>query len=148
MDTIKAVRIRRAEMNVPPSKKAELMILTAEPVIFEQGTHFITRLAYASNVKMLTKAPENLEGLVTIVTHKATVYIPMNELVDFEKELDRIAKEREKAENGLRITEQKLSNEKFVSHAPEAVVNVEREKAEKYRQLIAQLDESVKAMRA
>ena len=134
-------------MNVPPSKKAELMILAAEPAIFEQGTHFITRLAYASDVKMLAKAPENLEGLVTIVTHKATVYIPLNELVDFAKELERIAKERDKAENGLRITEQKLSNEKFVAHAPEAVVNIEREKVEKYRQLIAQLDESVKAMR-
>ena len=116
MDTIKAVRVRRAEMNVPPSKKAELMILTPEPAIFEQGTHFVTRLAYASDVKILRKAPENLEGLVTLVTHKATVYIPLDELVDFGKELERIAKEREKAENGLRITEQKLSNEKFVAH--------------------------------
>ena len=148
MDTIKAVRARRAEMNVPPSKKAELIVMTGEPAIYEQGTHFITRLAYASEVKIVDRAPESLDGLVTIVTHKATVYIPLSELVDVAKELERIAKEREKAANGLRITEQKLSNEKFVAHAPEAVVNTEREKAEKYRQLLTQLDESTKAMQS
>ena len=146
MDTIKAVRARRAEMNVPPSKKAEMILLTAEPAIYQQGEHFIKRLAYASEVQTVDKAPENLEGMVTIVTHKATAYIPMSELVDFKAELERIAKEREKAENGLRITEGKLKNEKFVAHAPEAVVNVEREKAEKYRELIAKLDESAKAL--
>ena len=147
MDTIKAVRARRAEMNVPPSKKAELILATAEKGIYEQGIHFITRLAFASEVKIVDAAPEDLAGMVTIVTHKANVYIPLRELVDFEKELERIAKEREKAENGLRITEKKLANEKFVANAPEAVVNVEREKAAKYRELIAKLDESAAAMR-
>ena len=83
---------------------------------------------------------------MNIVTHKANVYIPLNELVDFKAELERIAKEREKAENGLRITLGKLNNEKFVSNAPEAVVAIEREKAEKYRQMIAKLDETAKAM--
>ena len=148
MDTIKAVRARRAEMNVPPSKKAELLVMTGEPAIYEQGLHFITRLAYASEVKIMEKTPENSDNLVTIVTHKATVYIPLNELVDVQAELERITKEREKAENGLRIAESKLQNEKFVEHAPEAVVKTEREKAEKYRQLIAQLDESAKAIRS
>ena len=70
------------------------------------------------------------------------------QLVDVAKELERIAKEKEKAENGLRITEKKLSNEKFVANAPEAVVNAEREKAAKYRELIAKLEESAKAMQA
>jgi valyl-tRNA synthetase len=147
MDTIKAVRARRAEMNVPPSKKAEMILKTDEGAIYEQGIHFINRLAYASDVKIQSSVPENLDGMVTIVTNKATAYIPMNELVDFEKELERIAKEREKAENGLRITEKKLANEKFVANAPEAVVNVEREKIEKYRELISKLDESMKALK-
>lgn len=148
MDTIKAVRIRRADMNVPPSKKAEMILVTGEPAIYEQGTHFITRLAYASEVKITDRAPESAEGLVSIVTHKAAVYIPLSELVDFEKELQRIEAEREKAEKGLQIVESKLKNEKFVANAPEAVVNAEREKAAKYRELLAKLEESAKAMRA
>ena len=148
MDTIKAIRARRAEMNVPPSKKAEVILVTEEPAIYEQGIHFIQRLAYAEKVTVTGKAPEELAGLVNIVTHKANAYIPLNELVDFQAELERIAKEKEKAENGLRITEKKLSNEKFVANAPEAVVNAEREKAAKYRELIAKLEESAKAMQA
>ena len=148
MDTIKAVRIRRADMNVPPSKKAEMILVTGEPAIYEQGTHFITRLAYASEVKITDRAPESAEGLVSIVTHKAAVYIPLSELVDFEKELQRIEAEREKAAKGLQIVESKLKNEKYVANAPEAVVNAEREKAAKYRELLAKLEESAKAMRA
>jgi valyl-tRNA synthetase len=85
--------------------------------------------------------------MVTAVTHNATAYMPLAELVDIQAELDRIQKEIEKAQNGLRIVEQKLSNEKFVSKAPEAVVNAEREKAAKYQELIAKLEESAKAMR-
>ena len=148
MDTIKAIRARRAEMNVPPSKKAEVILVTEEPAIYEQGIHFIQRLAYAEKVTVTGKAPEELAGLVNIVTHKANAYIPLSELVDFQAELERIAKEKEKAENGLRIAEKKLSNEKFVANAPEAVVNAEREKAAKYRDLIAKLEESAKAMQA
>ena len=72
----------------------------------------------------------------------------MAELVDMAAELDRINKELEKAKNGLRIVEQKLSNEKFVSRAPEAVVNAEKEKAAKFAELIAKLEESAKAMQA
>ena len=147
MDTIKAVRARRAEMNVPPSKKTEMILVTDQAEIYRQGTHFILRLAFADRVHITDRAPEELQGLVNIVTHKANVYIPLSELVDFKAELERIAREREKAENGLRITENKLSNEKFVAHAPEAVVNAEREKAAKYRELIAKLDESAAAMK-
>ena len=104
------------------------------------------RLAYASEVKFADAAPEELGGRVTVVTHNATAYLPLSELVDIAAELERIAKEREKAENGLRIVEQKLSNEKFVSKAPDAVVNAEKEKAAKYRELIAKLEESARAM--
>ena len=148
MDTIKAIRARRAEMNVPPSKKAEVLIVTATPDIYAQGLHFIERLAYASAVTFAATAPADVTGQVSVVTANATAYMPLSELVDIAAELERIAKEKEKAENGLRIVEQKLSNEKFVSRAPEAVVNAEREKAAKFRELIAKLEESAKAMQA
>ena len=146
MDTIKAIRARRAEMNVPPSKKAEVLLVTATPEIYRQGMHFLERLAYASGVTFADTAPADVTGLVTVVTHNATAYLPLSELVDLAAERERIVKEIEKAQNGLRIVEQKLSNEKFVSKAPEAVVNTEREKAAKYRELIAKLQESAKAL--
>lgn len=146
MDTIRAIRARRAEMNVPPSRKAELILKTDEPETYRQAMHFITRLAYASDVTVSADAPAQLDGQVSIVTRKAVAYIPLAELVDVKAELERIAKEKEKAENGLRITEGKLKNEKFVANAPEAVVNVEREKIAKYKELIAKLEESARAM--
>ena len=104
-------------------------------------------MAYASELTVTDASPADLTGLVTVVTHGANVYLPLAELVDFEKELERIAKERAKAAENLARIEQKLSNKKFVSKAPEAVVNAEREKAEKARALIAKLDESAAAMR-
>ncbi len=81
-----------------------------------------------------------------MVTHNATAYMPLSELVDLAAERERVAKELEKARNGLRITEGKLANEKFVHHAPEAVVNAEREKVAKYRELIAKLEASAKSL--
>ena len=146
MDLIRAIRARRAEMNVPPSKKAELRIVTGQPEAYRQGLHFIQRLAYASEVAFPESAPADVTGLVSIVTHDATAYLPLSELVDLAAERERIAKELEKAKNGLRITEGKLANEKFVAHAPENVVNAEREKVTKYKELIAKLEESAKAM--
>ena len=146
MDLIRAIRARRAEMNVPPSKKAELMIVTDQAEPYQQGLHFIQRLAYASNVTFPETAPADVTGLVSVVTHDATAYLPLSELVDLAAERERIAKELEKAKNGLRITEGKLANKKFVAHAPENVVNAEREKVAKYQELIAKLEESAKAM--
>ena len=146
MDLIRAIRGRRAEMNVPPSKKAELMIVTDQAEPYQQGLHFIQRLAYASNVTFPETAPADVTGQISVVTHDATAYLPLSELVDLAAERERIAKELEKAKNGLRITEGKLANEKFVAHAPENVVNAEREKVAKYQELIAKLEESAKAM--
>ncbi len=146
MDTIRAVRTRRSEMNVPPSRKAELLLVTANPEPYRTGLHFLQRLAWAKEVRFAPAAPADLSGLVSVVTHGATAYMPLRELVDLQAERDRIAKELEKAKNGLRITEGKLSNEKFVSKAPENVVKAEREKVEKYRELIAKLEESARQM--
>ena len=146
MEAIRAIRNRRAEMNVPPSKKAALFVLTTKPQIFAEGEGFLQRLAYADVMTMLEKEPENLDGMVTITTADAKLYIPMGQLVDVAKELERIGKELEKNQKFLASLEAKLSNEKFVGRAPEAVVNAEREKAAKTRDLIAQLEQSYASM--
>ena len=142
MNAIRAIRNRRAEMNVPPSKKATLYVLTSKPQVFAEGEGFIQRLAYADRVEMLFAEPENLDGMVTCATGDAKLYIPMGQLVDIAKELERIAKELEKAKKNLASLQAKLSNENFVSRAPQAVVNAEREKAQKAADLIASLEES------
>lgn len=146
MNAIRAIRARRTEMNVPPSKKAALYVLTSKPQIFAEGEGFIQRLAYADQVTMLDQEPENLDGMVTITTVDAKLYIPMGQLVDVAKELARIEKELEAARKFLTSLEAKLSNEKFISRAPEAIVAAEREKAQKHRDLIAQLEQSQESL--
>ena len=146
MEAIRAIRNRRAEMNVPPSKKAALYALTSKPQVFTEGEGFLQRLAYADSVCLLDKEPENLDGMVTIATADAKLYIPMGQLVDVAKELDRVRKELEKARKNLAGIEGKLANENFTARAPENVVNAEREKAAKARDLIAQLEESEAAL--
>ena len=146
MGAIRAIRARRTEMNVPPSKKAALYVLTSKPQIFTEGEGFIQRLAYADAVTMLDAEPENLDGMVTIATADAKLYIPMGQLVDVAKEVERISKELEKNKKFLASLNGKLSNEKFVSRAPEAVVAAEKEKAAKTADLIAQLEQSLAAM--
>ena len=147
MAAICAIRNRRTEMNVPPSKKAALYVLTTKPQVFTEGEGFLQRLAYADEVKLLDAEPANLDGMVTITTADAKLYIPMGQLVDVQKEIERISKELEAAKKFLASLEGKLNNEKFVSRAPEAVVAAEREKAAKTADLIAQLSESLEAMK-
>ena len=146
MEAIRGIRNRRTEMNVPPSKKAALFVLTSKPQVFTEGEGFLQRLAYADQVTLLDAEPENLDGMVTVTTADAKLYIPMGQLVDVAKEVARITKELEAAKKFLASLEGKLSNEKFISRAPEAVVNAEREKAAKHRDLIAQLEQSLAAM--
>ncbi len=142
MNAIRAVRNRRAEMNVPPSKKCSLYIVTRKTDIFSTGAGFMTRLAYADDVVITATEPEGYESMASCVTHDATLYMPMSQLVDVEKELARIAKEKEKAEKGLAQINGKLNNPGFLAKAPEAVVAAEKEKAAKYESLLKQLEES------
>ena len=148
MDAIRAVRTRRSEMNVPPSKKAHLTVATGESAVFALGVPFLKKLAYASDVAIVPvdQAPA-AAGQVTVVTHAAQMFIPLGELVDLEKERARVAKELEQARANLKRLEGKLANESFVSKAPEAVVNAEREKAEQARSLIAQVEETAAGLR-
>ena len=147
MAAIRSIRNRRSEMNVPPSKKAALYVLTSKPDAFREGEGFIQRLAYADSVTMLDAEPADLNGMVTCATADAKLYIPMGQLVDVEKELERIAKELEKARKNLSSLEGKLGNENFVSRAPEHVVADIRDKAQKARDLIASLEQSEEAMK-
>ena len=146
MDTIRAIRNRRAEMNVPPSKKAQVILLTDRRASYEAGTLFFGKLAYASEVLFTDTVPEGADSMVSIVTKGAQVYMPMGELVDFEKERARLNKEKEKVQKDIDFVIKKLNNPGFVAKAPEAVVAAEREKVAKYQELMAKLDASLAAL--
>ena len=139
MAAIKAVRARRSEMNVPPSRKAHLIIATDKKAAFEAGRSYICKLAYASNISVQDAAPESSDGMVSVVTDNARMFMPMAELVDLEKEKARILKELANAEKQLEGQIAKLANEKFISRAPENVVNMERDKKAKLEALIENL---------
>ena len=147
MDAIRAIRARRAEMNVPPSKKAQLTISTLEQAVFHQGIPFLKRLAYASDVQVVEATREmDTQGMVTVTTHAARLYLPLAELVDLEKEKARIAKELDKNRKELDKLETKLNNPGFVNKAPAQVVEAERERADKLRALLVKLEESAKTL--
>ena len=147
MNAIRSIRNRRAEMNVPPSKKSTLYVVSDKGEIFRQGEGFICRLAYADKVIICENDPEGHENMVCVVTNDAKLYIPLEELIDFEKELARLEKEKANCLKQIAMFEDKLSNEAFVSRAPEKVVAEQREKLEKNRALLAQLEESEKRLR-
>ena len=142
MEAIRAIRNRRAEMNVPPSKKAKLYIATDKKDIFEVSSVFMQRLASASEIE-LGDSFDNLDNAVCIVTHSAKIYIPMGELVDFEEERKRLTKEKENAEKKLSIINSKLSNEGFLSKAPAAVVEGQRAEKAKIEEKIKMIEESI-----
>ena len=144
MDAIKAVRARRSEMNVPPSRKSHLIIVTDKAKAFTDGEKFICKLAYASGVEVRAELPESTDGMVSVITDNARMFMPMAELVDLEKERTRMEKELANAKKQLDGQNAKLANENFVSRAPEKVVNAEREKKAKLKALIENLEESLK----
>ncbi len=144
MEAVKAVRSRRAEMNVPPSKRPHITLVTDKPQVYEAGTVYMANLAYAGAVNVTTQAPADVSGMVTVVTGDAAIYMPMAELVDLDKERERITKELAKAKQDIANQEKKLANESFVSRAPERVVAIERDKLAKAQALAANLEESLK----
>ncbi len=147
MDTIRAIRARRAEMNVPPSKKAQVILFTENRTAYEAGSTFFAKLAYASDIQFVDAAPQNVESMVSVVTEGAQVYMPMGELVDFEKERARLQKEKAKVQKDIDFVMKKLNNEGFVAKAPEAVIAQEREKAAKYQELMDKLNASLAALK-
>ena len=148
MEAIGAVRTRRSEMNVPPSRKARLTVATLEQEVFTAGIPFLKRLAYGSEVTItgMSGAQESDKGMVTVLTHAARISMPMAELVDLEKEKARMEKELGKSRAELEKLQTKLGNPGFVNKAPANVVQAERERAEKLATLIAGLEEQLSSM--
>ena len=148
MSAIKAIRNRRAEMNVPPSKKARVFVKTLNTGVFESGAMFIERLASASEVKVSGVAPqqgEDFSDAVQVITDSARIFIPLDELVDKEKELARLEKERKTCEKDIAMVEQKLSSQGFIEKAPQNVVEAERAKLEKHKERMEKIVESIAA---
>lgn len=142
MQAVRAIRNRRAQMNIPPSRKAAVFVETDDSATFEYGVEFIKRLAYASEVTV-SGSFDDLGNVVTMVTDSAKIYIPMGELVDFEAERKRLEKELAAAQDKLDFINKKLSNPGFVNKAPEKVVNQNREDAAKLEEKIAGIKESI-----
>ena len=146
MAAIKAIRNRRAEMNVPPSRKANVTIETESQQTFIDGQSFICRLAYASAVSVVGKAEEN--DAVCIITDDAKIYLPLAELVDFSAELERLGKELQKAEVDKEFFEKKLNNPGFIAKAPEQLVATQREQLAKVLEKISMLESSIADIKA
>lgn len=144
MIAVKAVRNRRAEMNVPPSKKAHLNIVTKDVELFGDGAKYFTRLASASQIGVSDdESVFNLDGAVSVVTEDATIYIPMDELVDFGAELERLNKEKAAVQKDIDFVSNKLNNENFVAKAPAKLVEEQKEKLAKYTEKMNMIDEAI-----
>ena len=145
MDAVKAIRNRRAEMNVPPSRKAKVYVASQFADTFNNGAKFIVKLASASEVEV--GAAFDIDGAVTIVTADAKIYIPMDELVDKEAELKRLNKELETTKKLLAQDEGKLNNAGFMAKAPEKVIEKIKSQAEKEREKIAMITAAIEALK-
>ncbi len=152
MDAVTAIRSKRSAMNVPPSRKAKVVISTIYPEPFKAGAPYVMRLASASEVEVIgmseagSDADMEAAGMVTVVTHSARVFLPLRELVDLQAERERVEKELKKNRGFLEGQMKKLSNQAFISRAPENVVQAEREKADKLRALIENLEKSLETL--
>ena len=146
MQAISAIRNRRAEMNVPPSKKAKVIIVTAKTDVFTQGTAFFEKLASASEAVVQTDKSGISGNAVNVVVPSAEIYLPLDELVDKSKELERLNAEKKKLEGEIKRVEGKLNNPGFVNKAPAKVVDEERAKGEKYKEMLEKVLESIKSM--
>lgn len=139
MEAVKSIRNIRAEMNVVPSKKAKAIFVTTNPEvkdILENGKEYFTNLAYASDIEIRDNKDDIGEDAVSAVVENCQIFLPFEDLVDIEKEIERLEKERVRLESELKRVRGKLSNKSFVNKAPEHVVNQEREKEVKYQQMM------------
>lgn len=145
MNAIRAIRNRRSEMNVPPSKKAKVYIATNNQKTFINGMSYINKLAYASEIEVADSF--DLPGAVTIVTDDARVYIPMDQLVDKDAEIDRLNKELKKAEKELDFAEKKLNNPGFIGKAPQKVIDNVKNTAQKMREKIELISSTIESFK-
>ncbi len=144
LEIIKEMRLRRSEMNVPPSKKAKLYVLTENIQLFTMAEPFLMRLASVSEMEIVDAYEE--DDAVRLVLPMAQLFIPLGELVDLEKEKARLLAEKEKVEGEIKRIDSKLSNAGFVAKAPEAVVAGERKKLEGYQATLTQITLALEKM--
>ena len=148
MDAIKGIRNTRNEMNVPPSKKVKLSIVTKEAELFGSAALFFEKLASASEIEVLADKSNAPENAVSVVTAKAEILLPMDQLVDREKEIERLTKEKVRLQGEIKRVEGKLSNKGFTDKAPAHVVEEERKKGEGYKAMLETVLESLAKMGA
>ena len=148
MDITRNVRNIRAQMNVPPSRKAKIFIATDKAADIEMAGNYIRRLASASEVEFCSADFAEPAGCAAAITAVGKAYLPLGDLIDIDKELERLAKEKENLEAEVKRAQGKLSNERFVSKAPEKVVAEEKEKLAKYEQMLAATIERIASMQA
>ena len=146
MDYIKAVRTVRADMNVHPAKKTSMIIATADPEPFRRGQVYLAKFAFATDVTVVDKYEGDTAGMVQVVTHAARGFIPMMELIDREKELARLNKEKALAEKEIEQFGRQLANEGFVSKAPAKVVDDIRQKLARAQDKLANVEQSLAAL--
>lgn len=144
MEALKAVRNQRSEMNIPPSKKAKVYIKTDQPSVFAQGTSFFEKLAGASEAIVADESFTPPQNAVSCVVPGAQIFMPLDDLVDKEKEQARLTKEKDRLLGEIKRVEGKLNNQGFIAKAPEKVVEEERQKGEKYREMLAKVEENMK----
>ena len=143
-EAVRAIRNVRTGMNVPPSKKAQVYVVSEDEEvrgIFENGRIFFATLGYASEVHVQADKAGIGEDAVSAVIHKAVIYMPFAELVDIEKEIERLKKEEERLTKELARVNGMLGNEKFVSRAPQAKIDEEKGKLKKYSEMMEQVKE-------
>ena len=141
---VRAIRVRRNEMNVPPSRKAKVIIESTYGDTFETGAVFFKRLAYASEVEINVANVD--PSAVTIITDDAKIYMPLGDLIDFEAERARLNKERDAVLKDIQFVENKLNNPGFVSKAPEKVVAEQRKNLEVYKEKLSMVEERLKTL--
>ena len=146
MDYIKAVRTIRAEMNVHPAKRSSMIIETSETEAFRRGGDYLAKFAFATDVTLTEKYTGDTAGMVQVITHAARGFIPMMELIDREKELARLNKEKAGAEKEIGMFSRQLGNEGFVNKAPANVVEEIRQKLARAQEKLARVEESIAAL--
>ncbi len=146
MNAIKAIRNVRTQMNVVPSKKAKVIIVTEDKSLFEGTEQFFEKLASASETVIQADKSGIDDNAVSAVSEGAELFIPLDELIDRDKELARLSDEKKRLEAEIKRVESKLGNAGFVAKAPEKIVSEEREKGEKYKEMLAKVIESIESM--